>query len=207
MFSDRYSFAKRNGEQYHNPLVPGLHTAQRHWELMQLVAYYQSLEPHYILEIGTEAGGTLFHWIRHAASPAMVVNVDDFKALTDWGQKTLPDAWQQWCQDGVALRTVVGNSRDPEVIKQVTELLPRVDFLFIDGDHTYEGVEADWLNYGPLVRRGGIVAFHDLITPDFGPHVKICELWKEIRDAGYMTIELYAEPNEPWGGIGLVIIQ
>jgi hypothetical protein len=30
-----------------------------------------------------------------------------------------------------------------------------VDFLFIDGDHTYEGVKKDFEMYSPLVRREG----------------------------------------------------
>lgn len=35
------------------------------------------------------------------------------------------------------------------------------DLLFIDADHTYEGVKADHERYAPLVASGGIVAFHD----------------------------------------------
>jgi hypothetical protein len=34
--------------------------------------------------------------------------------------------------------------------------------LFIDGDHTYEGVRRDFEMYSPLVRKGGIIAFHDI---------------------------------------------
>ena len=33
-----------------------------------------------------------------------------------------------------------------------------IDFLFLDGDHSYEGVRRDFENYAPLVRPGGIVA-------------------------------------------------
>lgn len=36
-----------------------------------------------------------------------------------------------------------------------------IDFLFIDGDHTYEGVNMDWELWAPLVGTGGIVALHD----------------------------------------------
>ncbi len=37
----------------------------------------------------------------------------------------------------------------------------KADFIFIDGDHSYEGVKADIQNYGPLVAMGGILAGHD----------------------------------------------
>ena len=36
-----------------------------------------------------------------------------------------------------------------------------VTFLFIDADHSYEGVKADFLNYSPFVVPGGALAFHD----------------------------------------------
>ncbi|HVQ40327.1 MAG TPA: class I SAM-dependent methyltransferase, partial [Pyrinomonadaceae bacterium] len=36
-----------------------------------------------------------------------------------------------------------------------------VDFLFIDGDHSYEGCLRDWREWSPFVNLGGIVAFHD----------------------------------------------
>ena len=37
-----------------------------------------------------------------------------------------------------------------------------LDFLFIDGDHTYEGCKADAIAWLPKVKSGGIVAFHDV---------------------------------------------
>jgi len=36
-----------------------------------------------------------------------------------------------------------------------------VDFVFIDGDHTVEGLRGDWQAWSPLVTQGGIVALHD----------------------------------------------
>ena len=54
-----------------------------------------------------------------------------------------------------------GDSRDQMMIRKVAGLAASVDLLFIDGDHSYEAVRADWENYHSLVRPGGIVAFHD----------------------------------------------
>ena len=36
-----------------------------------------------------------------------------------------------------------------------------VDFLFIDGDHSYEGLREDWEAWSGLVAPDGIVALHD----------------------------------------------
>jgi len=37
----------------------------------------------------------------------------------------------------------------------------KIDFLFVDGDHTVKGVGQDWSLYYSLMRKGGIVVFHD----------------------------------------------
>lgn len=36
-----------------------------------------------------------------------------------------------------------------------------IDFLFIDGDHSYEGCLRDWQEWSPFVVKDGFVAFHD----------------------------------------------
>ena len=36
-----------------------------------------------------------------------------------------------------------------------------IDLLFIDADHSYEGVSRDYKNWAPLVKSGGFIAFHD----------------------------------------------
>ena len=38
---------------------------------------------------------------------------------------------------------------------------PPVDLVFIDGDHGYDVVRADWEGWSPLVADGGVVALHD----------------------------------------------
>lgn len=46
-----------------------------------------------------------------------------------------------------------------EQFKQI-ETKP-IDFMFIDGDHSYEGIKTDWMLWSPLIEIGGIVALHD----------------------------------------------
>jgi len=48
-----------------------------------------------------------------------------------------------------------------EVIEQISGSTDHLDLLFIDGDHSYEGVKADWESYKSFLRKGSIVVFHD----------------------------------------------
>ena len=56
------------------------------------------------------------------------------------------------------------NSHNPNTYEKVKVLLEsqKLDFLFIDGDHSYEGVKTDFELYSPLVKKGGIISFHDI---------------------------------------------
>ena len=49
-------------------------------------------------------------------------------------------------------------------LKKIKEVLNngKIDFLFIDADHSYKGVKKDFKMYSPLVRLGGIIAFRDI---------------------------------------------
>ncbi|MCT7989219.1 TylF/MycF/NovP-related O-methyltransferase [Laspinema olomoucense] len=57
--------------------------------------------------------------------------------------------------------------------------------IFIDGDHSYEGVRKDVLNYYPLLAPGGILVFHDYLPP----------LTDENRDAIFFHHGLEKEPG------------
>ncbi|MGL6075791.1 MAG: class I SAM-dependent methyltransferase [Fimbriiglobus sp.] len=36
-----------------------------------------------------------------------------------------------------------------------------IDFLFIDGDHSYDGLRVDWESWSGLIASGGIIGLHD----------------------------------------------
>ncbi len=145
--------------------------------------------PQRILEIGVWHGGTLERWVELADT---VVGVD-------------LDTSEIELADGVVL--IEGSSQDPAVVAAVAEFAP-FDFAFIDADHTYQSVRADWDNYRPLVN--GIVAFHDINPrPGYG----VSELWGQIRlEPGARTVEIrqrfpYEAPGLSEGyepGIGVV---
>lgn len=47
------------------------------------------------------------------------------------------------------------------------------DLVFIDAGHSFEDVRRDHVTYGPLLKPGGIVAFHDAIARPAYPEVGV----------------------------------
>lgn len=101
------------------------------------------------------------------------------------------------------IHLITGDSHEWETFYKVKDLLDteKVDLLFIDGDHTYEGVKKDYAMYKQLVREGGYVAFHDIKDCDFhrlhGCRVDL--LWNELK--GDKTEFLSEHPDR---GIGII---
>ena len=85
----------------------------------------------------------------------------------------------------------------------------QIDFLFIDGDHTYEGVKQDFQMYSPLVRKGGVVAFHDVVEHDLAHDptgtCKVDVFWREIKQ-NYRNKEILVEENQKCAGIGVLYL-
>ena len=70
---------------------------------------------------------------------------------------------QHWVLDDQRSAFLIGMSNETATVTKAYQAASGgLDVLFIDGDHQYASVLTDWLLYSPLVRPGGIVAFHDV---------------------------------------------
>lgn len=108
-----------------------------------------------ILEIGLGfVGGTHFLWTHMFRQVVTVEHYED--RITRFLDEIGIDALQSLI--------VCGESNSDDVLLTVGRAVRSCDVLFIDGSHVRDAVEADWRRYVHLVRKGGIVAFHDTIV-------------------------------------------
>ena len=72
----------------------------------------------------------------------------------------------------------------------------KIDLIFIDGDHSYEGVKADWELFLPHLNEFGVVVFHDTLwelRPDAKlarAHMGVPRFVDDLRAAGYPVITI-----------------
>ena len=52
-----------------------------------------------------------------------------------------------------------------------SQVTASVDFIFIDGDHSVEGIKKDWALYADKVQSGGFMLLHDTRIPAHDPSV------------------------------------
>lgn len=117
-----------------------------------------------VLEIGSLFGGTLWYW-SHLPQIRSLVSVD---LPSEWpqvaaGVREARLHWAEWFSPLVTFHDLPTDSQHSDTLAAVRVLLgdDLFDVAFIDGDHRYQGVRADYLTWAPLVRAGGLVAFHD----------------------------------------------
>ena len=58
----------------------------------------------------------------------------------------------------------------------------RWDYIHLDGDHSYQGVKLDWQRFWPQLRKGGLIAFHDIYIRELGGlKYGVRKLWRELK--------------------------
>lgn len=168
-----------------------------------------ALRPRRVLEIGTAKGGTLYLWAQAAHEEAVLASVDLPGGRFGGGYPEPKAAFfEAFARPGQTIRLLRADSHAPEcreAVRRAFDGAP-IDFAFIDGDHTYEGVRRDWNDYAPLVRPGGLVAFHDILPQPASPDTQVHRFWRELREH-YAGQELVGRGEGPYGSIGIGVVE
>jgi cephalosporin hydroxylase len=163
-------------------------------EFKELLEEIDKIEPAVILEIGVLRGGIISHY-RNRVEQVLGIDLGTHQyGLSEYP----PDV-------------IIGDSHDESTLQELKKRLwsDSIDVLFIDADHSYQGVKKDFEMYAPLVRKGGIIAFHDIVkggwhekaSKEFKKSIKVGRLWNEIKH-NYKHKEIVS--GEHWAGIGIL---
>jgi predicted O-methyltransferase YrrM len=171
-------------------------------EILTLAYWLKGFQPVNVLEIGTM--GSTF-WLINKLSTGKKVSVDIDPRQSIIHHFMYGEDW----------RFFQGDSHTEEMYNNVKDFCPQFDFIFIDGDHTYNGVKRDFEMYKNLLSPRGVIAFHD-IDPD---HIfadsyagQVYKFWQDLEEGTKTNIvckkssgnvKLNGVHSQGFGGIGI----
>ncbi|MBW1835662.1 MAG: class I SAM-dependent methyltransferase [Deltaproteobacteria bacterium] len=171
-------------------------------EIRGLYEIVKEQKPKIICEIGSDMGGTLYMWSKAMDPNGMAISID----LPRLYRKSLNRFFKNFFQNNSRIEYIRYDSHLQICLRKFEKILKNreIDFLFIDGDHSYKGVNKDFEMYSRYVKNNGIIAFHDIVkdnTPEdiCGVH----RFWNEIKQ-NYKYKEIIADPNQTGAGIGIL---
>jgi predicted O-methyltransferase YrrM len=152
-----------------------------------------------VVEVGSWMGAsTCFLAAGLKGTGAKVYAVDNFQGLSTCGedaawynrhfqklgaQSTLDIFKGNFTALGLSARAAPVVSDSLAAAQSLAAKRGTIDLIFIDGDHSYEACKADIAAWAPLVKRGGVIAFHDFGSRASGVTQAIFEAIKVGRFA------------------------
>jgi predicted O-methyltransferase YrrM len=118
------------------------------------------------VEIGTYQGVSAA-WIARSLAPEGLLYCVDPWLGTGQGEDPNFEICQRHLKRGKVMdriRILRGFSKDVAV-----SLPERIEFAFIDGDHSWSGIETDWALLSPRIVPGGTICLHDTAIPESEP--------------------------------------
>lgn len=158
---------------------------QRPDELKRFIEILKEEKISKYLEIGARYGDSFYHIVKSLPSESKAIAVD----LVDgyWGRSDSREHLQNRVADlralGYDANVVFGDSTAAGTLQSV---LMRGDFdaVMIDGDHRFEGLTLDWINFGKRSKK--LVAFHDIdgwkhFERRSGASVEVPHVWNILK--------------------------
>lgn len=143
-------------------------TSQEKMTLYKLARTVSSTGGEVFVEIGSYLGASAAFIASGISSPARLYCIDTWgndhmRYITDDTDGDLRDTFAEFSENTRAYEDRINKIRkwSTDAIDELLRLEHFIDFLFIDGDHNYQGCKADWDLYSRMLSPGGLVVFHD----------------------------------------------
>ena len=192
-------FVFNYGEGLLNPL-------QVRSEILKLIQIVKKQKPKVILEIGTANGGTIFLFSRIADKDAIIISIDLPGGRYGGGYPEWRSSlYKSFCLSNQRMYLIRANSHEEFTLNKIKDILngAKLDFIFIDGDHTYAGVKKDFETYKSLTKEKALIAFHDIVIHPVELNVGVNQFWNEIKQK-YEYIEIVENWDQKRCGIGIL---
>lgn len=122
------------------------------------------------IEIGCSEGDTTC-FLLESNQTLKITSIDPYVAYQDWNRSTLSDRPAMYDHTMRRMQSYITQGRFEMIRDYSDNAIDRfedesLDFIFIDGLHTYEQVKLDCNNYYRKLKSGGLFSGHDFTVID-----------------------------------------
>jgi predicted O-methyltransferase YrrM len=183
-----------------NPLLRNAFAVASHLTIQERVILFKiSLQSKVIVEIGSYIGASAccFGAAVMTSGSGKIICIDTW--YNDAMSEGNRDTWKEFQENTREYKDFIFSIRgfSTDVIQSVRDVTSDLDVLFIDGDHSYEGVKADWEAYKSFLKNGSVVIFHDYGWAEGVKRVVHEDVMPLVCSHDHL-------PNMWWGQIGSV---
>ena len=173
-------------------------------EIIPFAELCRARSPRVLVEIGTAYGGVLYILARYLTSLKKIVCIDSDERYFNIGFFRQRARFMKAFAPDKEIHCITGNSHASLVEAELLRILngDKIDILFIDGDHSYEGAMDDFERYGKYVAQDGVIAFHDIVYSKYNTNAS--RAWVTIKRKAARTTDLVFREAKIQAGIGVV---
>lgn len=145
------------------------------------------------IEIGVLKGENIVMLLEELPNIAKIIGIDPFVEHTDQNTTRSQEDMDKYAK--IAAENLKPHKKRYVPIKKSSADAAAdiddesVDFVLLDGDHSYEGIKADLTAYYPKLKKGGHMFIHDCYSQD------VLQAIHEYRDENRLRMPLNMSKN------------
>lgn len=99
------------------------------------------------------------------------------------------------------LKTYLMTSEEFAIKNKSKNKKDRYGYIYLDGDHSYEGAKKDFDLFWPELAKGGLMVFHDVVVKNWGDlkNFGVWRFWRELKKESKI---IFPFPKE--SGLGII---
>lgn len=168
-----FSTQPRISNLLHNLRLVEPHSQTNENELAALARY--ATDAQIALEIGSFQGVSAAVIAANICQSGTLYCVDPWPDIKDRTDPCLAIFKRHIRRRGLCDKITIVRKLSVDIANDVPS---EIDFVFIDGDHSFKGIGVDWSIVKQKLRSGGIVCLHDVRVPP-------CEPWRRLASVTF----------------------
>jgi cephalosporin hydroxylase len=196
----KYISSNMNGNTFHH-----------HFHILYDIRTIMGPKKKVYTEIGTYHGGSASLMLQHPFDTEF--NIIDPMVVGSNQYEIYDSNIKKFNKHNYQINFFKNYSTDYNLINRLTQSNFKTDILFIDGDHSYNGVIFDFEHFSPFVNVGGYIVFDDYLDHKYSPEVKgaVDHIVKNVLDKyeiiGSLPNYQNAHTSYPVGGLNEFVIK